>query len=189
MQKIRDLLFFCGELFSCFIYLSVAAICISCSGKKINDSPPIDDSVITKNVSFKNGRDNVIGQDSLGICNEVVSRDTINIQTWLQKAESILNDYKHIHITNASDTLKYSNLDKKYRIMNQFVIEDFAPEELRHSVRVKYLGISISLLEEINRIHKEYVKIGLEGVLDENELKTTQEMMTLFKKKLWMETH
>ena len=114
MQKIRDLLFFCGELFSCFIYLSVAAICISCSGKKINDSPPIDDSVITKNVSFKNGRDNVIGQDSLGICNEVVSRDTINIQTWLQKAESILNDYKHIHITNASDTLKYSNLDKKY---------------------------------------------------------------------------
>ena len=73
--------------------------------------------------------------------------------------------------------------------MNQFVIEDFAPEELRHSVRVKYLGISISLLEEINRIHKECVKIGLEGVLDENELKTTQEMMTLFKKKLWMETH
>ena len=155
------------------LYAGVVFTCISCGGQKSN----MDD------------HGNIAKQDSIVMSNDIESKDTIDIETWLHNTELMLNEIKSIHINSASDTLKYSALGKKLKDEKSIVIRDFDPEELTHSVKVRYLKVCLSLFEELVRIHKESVNAGLRGCLNENELKSVQEGIESYKKKLWQEMH
>jgi len=155
------------------LYAGVVFTCISCGGQKSN----MDD------------HGNVAKQDSVVMSNDIESKDTIDIESWLQNTEQTLNEVKNIHINSVSDTLKYSALGKEFKDNSSLVIRDFNPEELTHSVKVRYLKVCLSLFEEMGRIHKESVNVGLRGFLNEDELKSVQEGIELYKKKLWQETH
>ena len=54
--------------------------------------------------------------------NDIESKDTIDIETWLHNTELMLNEIKSIHINSASDTLKYSALGKKLKDEKSIVI-------------------------------------------------------------------
>ena len=151
----------------------IAVVCVSCGGQKQNMEE----------------QGCAIKQDTVTVANEDVPKDTIDIDIALQKIESLVSDLKRIHITKASDTIKYKNLEKRYKNMCQFEREGLSLEEQKHSVRVKYLENCISLWEEILRIDDEIKKVGLKGLFKDKEQSEYQVVVSKSKKRLWRETN
>ena len=161
-----------GSLFN-FLSAGVIVTCLSCSGQNANTAQKLFE---TK-------------QDTIVISDKIDHKDTTDIDTALQNVESLLNDYKNIHIAKASDTLKYKYLRNKWEKMDITAISSYDSDGIKHSIRVKYYTLLISLFEEICRVNEEGETAGLKGGLTEKELKALQESMDLYKRKLWLETH
>lgn len=119
--------------------------------------------------------------------NEVALKDTIDIETYLNKMESMLIDIKQIRIKKAEDTLKYQPLKEKWDGLDNFVIADFDRDELKHSVKVKYLKVMSEYLSEMMRLSKELKAAGISA--NEKEDEEFEESQKLFEKQLWLETH
>lgn len=119
--------------------------------------------------------------------NEVVLKDTIDIETYLNKMESMLIDIKQIQIKKEEDTLKYESLIEKWNGLDSFVIADFDKDELKHSVKVKYLKVMAEYLSEMMRLSKELKAAGIRvNEKDDEEFEKSQK---LIEKQLWQETH
>ena len=167
--------YFCFDkkAISFFLCAGVAVMCFSCGEQKYSQEKQLD---ATK-------------QDSVIVPNEVTSNDTFDIEMALNKQESFLNDLKRIHYTKASDTIKYNYLKKKYEDFDKYLIPDDDLEKQKHSVRVKCLEFRISFFEEIIRVDEEIKKMGHKGGFNDKERSQLQESISLYKKRLWLETH
>ena len=173
-MKIIGIYFYSGKkTFVNVLYAIVVVTCLSCNGQNANNTQKV---IETK-------------QEVVDISNELVPIDTTNIETTLQNVESFLYDLKNIHVAKASDTLKYEYLKKKWANMDITPIRIYDRNEVKHSIRVKYYTLLISLYEEISRVNDEAETAGLKGGFNENKLKKIQESMDLYKRKLWLETH
>jgi len=151
---------------------SVAVMCLSCGEQKSSHGRQLD---VTK-------------QDTVIAPNENAPKDTIDIEMALNKQDSFLNDFRRIHFTKASDTIKYNYMIKKYEDINQYLIPDDVLEKQKHSVRVKCLEFRILFFEEFIRVDEEIKKIGHKS-LNGKERIQLQESISLYRKRLWLETH
>ena len=97
-------------------------------------------------------KDSVVleAQDS----NEVPLKDSIDFEAYLDRMDSILADYKKIHIKRPEDTLKYNSLIKKWGNFNRLGVKDFDRDSMKHSVKVKFLKIMTEYFSEMIRQSK-----------------------------------
>lgn len=130
-------------------------------------------------------KDSVVieAQDS----DEVVTKDSIDFETYLNRMDSILVDVKKIHIKEAEDTLKYESLKEKWSDFAHYGIEDFDRDNMKHSVKVKMLRVMTESISEMIRLSKESKAAGIS--VKEKEMKEFEEAQKLFEKQLWLETH
>ena len=136
-------------------------------------------------VTNESQKDSVVieAQDS----DEVVTKDSIDFETYLNAMDSILVDVKKIHIKKAEDTLKYESLKEKWGDFAHYGIEDFDRDNMKHSVKVKMLRVMTESISEMIRLSKESKAAGIS--VKEKEMKEFEEAQKLFEKQLWLETH
>ena len=119
--------------------------------------------------------------------NEVVSKDSIDIETYLDRMDSILADCKKIHIKEAEDTLKYNSLKEKWGNFGCSNVKDFDRDSMKHSVKVRLLRIATEYFQEVKRLSNESKTAGIN--VKEKDDKELEEAQKLFEKQLWLETH
>ena len=139
------------------------------------------------------GEGNEIQRDSLvkerSDSDGLASKDTIDIEVFLDITESALRDLKQIHIKAAEDTLKYKQLAEKWDSLDHYAISNINRDEMRHSVKLKYLQTTVDFLSELKRLSIESKEAGIKSDYKEEEMKEVEEMLKLFQKQLWLETH
>ena len=118
---------------------------------------------------------------------EVVTKDSIDIETYLNAMDSILVDVKKIHIKKAEDTLKYEYLKEKWSDLDRFKVADYDRDSMKHSVKVKMLMVMTESFSEMIRLSKESKAAGIS--VKEKEIKEFEEEIKSLEKQLWLETH
>lgn len=119
----------------------------------------------------------------------LASKDTIDIKAFLDKTESALKDLKQIHIKVAEDTLKYKHLVAEWDSLDYYAISNINRDEMKHSVKLKYLQTIVDFLSELKRLSIESKEAGIKSDYHEEEMEEFEEILNLFQKQLWLETH
>ena len=135
---------------------------------------------------------NEIQKDSFVIeksdSDELVPKDTIDIEAFLDKTESALSELKQIHIKAAEDTLKYKLIEQKWDSLDHYAISNINRDEMKHSVKVRYLKTIVDFLSEIKRLSIESKEAGIKSDYNEEEVEEVEEMLKPFQKQLSLET-
>lgn len=140
----------------------------------------------------QSSEDNGIQKDSLVIeqpnFDGVVSKDTIDIEAFLDKTESALRELRLTHIKAAEDTLKYKLIVQKWDSLDHYAISNLNRDEIKHSVKVRYMQTIVDFLSEIKRLSIESKEAGIKSDYNDEEMEEFEEMLKLFQKQLSLET-
>lgn len=141
----------------------------------------------------QSGEGNEIQEDSLTIeksdSNELATKDTVDVEVFLEKTESALSDLKQIHIKATEDTLKYEYLKEKWDSLDHYAISNINRDEMRHSVKIRYLQTIIDFLSELKRLSIESKEAGIKNAPNKEEIEELEKMTNLLQRQLWLETH
>jgi len=141
----------------------------------------------------QSGEGNEIQEDSLAIeksdSNELATKDTVDVEVFLEKTESALSGMKQIHIKAAEDTLKYEYLKEKWDSLDHYAISNINRDEMRHSVKIRYLQTVFDFLSELKRLSIESKEAGIKNGPNEEEIEELEKMTNLLQRQLWLETH
>lgn len=146
-----------------------------------------------------NGNDNS-STDSVKTSDTIVSddkdtvpKDTIDLETYLGLMESMIDDLKQIYINKPEDTLKYEWLDEKWSMLDNYEVQSFDKDEMKHSDKVRFLKFLVDYDSETKRIANEAKAAGVAEFcnLDKygEEDSEWDEFMQSCQRQLWLETH
>lgn len=170
-----------------FLTLLIATSCGN-KGSEPNEGNILQDDSLAKTDTLISDEQSIeVGPDTLRSF-DVESKDTLDIATFLIIGNDILNDMKKIHIKEVSDTLKYEYLRGKWDYLDHCALH-FDMDEMKHSDKISYLKLSVSMFEELERLSKDMDAAGIKGGFSEKEKRLAQEYKEKFKKKLWLEIH
>lgn len=180
------------KIFYICILISGVFFYTACDGQKSNSKTISNPDTIGVDTVSKLTKSKIKQGVSISISNgdsvKETQKDTLNLEDALREIELFVNDCKKIHITKASDTLKYEHLREKWANNDKYAYPKINEDKMKHSDKVRWLKAYVSLFSEMKRMYKEYKNAGLNG-FNEEELSLLQKILEQYQRKLWLETH